>query len=295
MNTKSLNHSNHSIFKYIQATTMRSLIFLSLIFPISAIIGGMRASNFPVAKSTVLIDNGFHAEIRFCSGVVITRRYILTLGQYCCLRQLSECQVMIGSGKSFEGGEIIRPVTATTFGNQGEEDTFALVVVKLQRPIAFQFYVPVTLPEVGDEQFELFTAIGWGNTVPNQRSELTDHLHSAEMPRLELDVCRKGAYKELFAKEPAKYAYAACYGYTDAKSVKKATLFDHGGPLLHVVLGRLEGLISTNNEVCLQLNESQPNPVIALDMNRPQVINNVLKGIYDLEKQTLPSKMQFSK
>lgn len=49
---------------------------------------------------------------------------------------------------------------------------------------------------------------------------------------------------------------------------------------MHTTLGRLDGLMLTNNKILEKINESNPFPIIALDMNR-----NIWSGIAIIGQQ----------
>lgn len=70
--------------KILSAFRLLIIVILTLVNDAFSIIGGIRAQYLLGAKSTVLIDNGIEADPRFCSGVVITRNYILSVGSHCC-------------------------------------------------------------------------------------------------------------------------------------------------------------------------------------------------------------------
>lgn len=192
------------------------------------------------------------------------------------------CEVLVGSEKSFKGGESIRTTTTQVIGIH---ENFPMVILQLQRTIALDNYYPIILLASDadkNEDEEGRTIFGWGNTVINAKDTLSDFLMMAtDVPKLDMEVCRKGYYKDLFTEGELELDFKCC-GFV-SHSPLKATLFDQGGPLIHLNLGILYGLILTDNKVFRAINESEPYPILVLDVSRPKNINKIWQTIRNLE------------
>lgn len=156
-----------------------------------------------------------------------------------------------------------------------------MVILQLQRQIALGNYYPVLVTESDSDDEKERTIFGWGNTVVNAKDTLSDFLTVANVPKLDIGVCRKGYYKDLFTEGDLELDFK-CYGFV-SHSPLKATLFDQGGPLMNLDLGKLEGLILTNNKVFRAINESEPYPILVLDVSGPKSINKIWQTIRNLE------------
>lgn len=183
------------------------LLLLVLRFnPIHGIVGGQSA--LPgTGSGVVLIDNcNFYARIQhYCTGALISSRFVLTNGNCCAFPTPAATTITIGTVTPFEEATLYYVDEFVEIGNSSWK-FYQLCLIRLDREVVFNSHtMPYALPSKGnvmDSKIQFFDLFGFGASElqrnPDQHVD-TDDIHKVfhhQLQRLERDTFLEHPLKE---------------------------------------------------------------------------------------------------